>query len=176
MLKSTKQTKTSIKLTWKKVSGAKKYVIYGNKCGSSKPKKLATVTGNSKTIKKAAGKKLKKGTYYKFMIVALDSTGHVVSTSKLIHVATKGKANNTKVTTKAKKNKVSIKKGKTFKLGAKAVGKKVKKHVGLRYESSNKKIATVSSSGKIEGKKKGKCKIYVYAQNGVCVTIKVTVK
>ncbi|MBQ6440660.1 MAG: transglutaminase domain-containing protein [Mogibacterium sp.] len=177
MLKTTKQTGTSIKLTWKKVKGASKYVIYGSKCGSSnKPKKIATVKGSGKTVKKAAGKKLKKGTYYKFIVVALDSNNKVVSTSKIIHAATKDKANYTKVTTKAKNNKVSLKKGKSFLLGAKAVGKKVKKHVGLRYESSNPKVTKVSKSGKITAKKKGTCKIYVYAQNGVSKIIKVTVR
>ncbi|MBQ6439554.1 MAG: Ig-like domain-containing protein [Mogibacterium sp.] len=179
MLKSTKQTKTSIKLTWKKVKGAKKYVIYGNRCGkSNKPKKLATVKGSSKTIKKAAGKKLKKGTYYKFIVVAIGSNNKVISTSKIIHVATKGGKvrNYTKVTTKAKNSKVTLKKGKTFKLGAKAAGKNVKKHVSLRYESSNPKVAKVSKNGKITAKKKGTCKIYVFAQNGLCKTIKVTVK
>ena len=63
---SPKQTKNSIKLNWTKVGKAKKYVIYGNKCGkTTKPKKLATVTGKTKTFKKVAGKKIKEGTYYK---------------------------------------------------------------------------------------------------------------
>lgn len=187
MLKSTKQTKTTIKLNWKKVSGAKKYVIYGNKCGSSKkPKKLATVKGTtvSKTIKKISGKKLKKGTYYKFIIVAVDKNSKVLSTSKLIHVVTKGgKSGNHKSVTVSKtviKKAKKLKKGKSLKLKAKAVlqkkSLKAKKHVGLRYESSNKKIATVSKTGKIRGKKKGTCYVYAYAQNGVCKKIKVIVK
>ena len=46
----------------------------------------------------------------------------------------------------------------------------------LRYLSSNTKVATVSSSGKILAKAKGKCSVYVYAINGVSKTIKVTVK
>ena len=46
----------------------------------------------------------------------------------------------------------------------------------LRYLSSNTKVATVSSSGKILAKAKGKCSVYVYAVNGVSKTIKVTVK
>lgn len=185
-LKSSKQTKTSITLSWKKVTGAKTYVIYGNKCGKNyKPKKLATVKGkNTRIIKKIAGKNLKKGTYYKFIIVAIDKNNNVVSTSKLIHVATKGgKVGNYKSVTvkKSVMNKAkSLKKGKTFKLNAKAVAQskklKVKKHVGIRYESTNKKVATVSNSGKITAKKKGTCYIYAYAQNGVFKKIKVVVK
>lgn len=181
MLKSIQKKNTSITLKWKVVNGATRYVIYGSKCGkSNKLKRLGKSTGSTKTIKKISGKKLKKGTYYKFMVVAVDSSGHVVSTSKIVHAATKGgkNGNPTKVTVskKVKKNKLTIKKGKTFKLAGKAQGKNVKEHVGVRYESSNKKIATVTKSGKIKAKKKGTCKIYVFAQNGLCKAINVTVK
>ena len=182
-MKSTKQANASITLTWSKPSGAKKYVIYGNLCGKKlKMKKIATTTKTSYTVKKIGGKKLKKGTYYKFIVVALDKNNNVVSTSKVAHVATKGgKVTNFRsVTTKAKKNKVSIKKGKTFKLGAKAVKQSgkltTKKHRVLKYVSTNTKVATVSSKGVIKGKKKGTCYVYVYAQNGVFKKIKVTVK
>ena len=50
------------------------------------------------------------------------------------------------------------------------------KHRKLAYESSNVKVAKVIGSGKIKAVKKGKCKIWVYAQNGVYKEIKVTVK
>ena len=127
-------------------------------------------------------KKLKAKTYYKYLIVAVKN-GKVVSTSKTIHAATTGsnkKGNHSKVTTKAKKNKVSIKKGKTFKLAAKAKTKsrkiKVSIHRGVAYETSNKKIATVSSKGVIKGAKKGKCYVHAYAQNGVMCNVAVTVK
>ena len=178
-LKSTKQTKTSVKLTWKKVTNAKTYVIYGNKCGKDyKMKRLGTATGTSKTFKKVAGAKVKKGTYYKFIVVALDSSNNVISTSKTCHVGTSGgKAGNpTKVTTKAKKNKVTVKVKKTFKLAGKQTGKSVKKHRTVKYESSKPTVATVSSKGVIKGVKKGKCTVYAYTQNGVHVKVKVTVK
>ena len=65
LLKSTKQSKKYNVLTWKKVPGATKYVIYGNKCGkSSRIKKLATVKGNTFTHKR-----LKKGTCYEVTLV-----------------------------------------------------------------------------------------------------------
>ena len=82
--------------------------------------------------------------------------------------------------TKAKKNKVKVKVGKTFKLAAKAIPAskklKVKKHRKLTYESSNPAVASVSKKGKVKGLKKGKAIIYVYAQNGVFAKVKVTVK
>ncbi len=181
-LKSVKQTKKSVNIKWTKVSGATKYVIYGNKCGkTTKPKKLATVTGKTKTIKKVAGKKLKKGTYYKFIVVALDKNNKVVSTSKLIHAATKGgKVGNHKSVTvkKAVVNKAKkLKKGKSLRINAKAVKSKlkVKNHRKVFYESSNPAIATVSKSGKVKGVKKGTCYIYAYAQNGVSKKIKIKV-
>lgn len=176
MLRSTKQAKTSINLTWSKVSGAKKYVIYGNACGKkNKMKKIATVTGKAFNVKKIT-KKLKKGTYHKFMVVALDSKNNVVSSSKVIHVATKGNkknANPAKLTVRKPK---ALKKGKTHKLAAKQVGKNVKKHRAIKYETSNAKIATVNAKGKVTAKKKGSCYIYAYAQNGVYKKVKVTVK
>lgn len=182
-LKSTKITKKSIKLTWKKAKGATKYVLYANKCGkSNKYKKLKVLSKNSLTVKKVAGKKLKKGTYYKFLLVALDKNNKVVSTSKTVHAATTGGkvGNSKKVTTKAKKNKVTVKVKKTFSLKAKAVPAskklKVKKHRAIKYETSNAKIATVNAKGVIKGVKKGTCYVYAYAQNGVCAKIKVTVK
>ena len=181
--KAARTTKNSIKLAWKKVKGAKRYVVYANKCGKkNKYKKLKALSKNSLTVKKVAGAKLKKGTNYKFLLAALDKNNCVVSVSKTVHAATLGGkiGNHKKVTTKAKKNKVTLKVKKTFKLGAKAVAAskklKVPKHRAIKYETSNKKVATVSAKGVIKGVKKGKCNVYVYAQNGVCAKVTVIVK
>ncbi len=193
-LKSTKQSKKTNTLKWKKVKGAKKYIVYGNKCGKKYQfKKLKTTTKTS-----FVHKKLKKGTYYKYVVVAVKSTSKgdkTVAVSKVIHVATKGGkvGNHKSVTVKAKVDakgkkikkykalsKTTLKKGKSFSIKATATPAskklKVKKHRGLAFESSNRKIATVSSKGKVTAKKKGTCYIYVYAQNGVSKRIKVTVK
>ncbi len=176
--KASKVTKNSIKLSWKKVPSAKGFIIYGNKCGDkNKYKKLADVTKTNYTQKK-----LKKGTYYKYLVVAYDNAGKVISVSKSVHAATLGgKVGNAgSITTKAKKDKVSIKVNKTFKLKAKekqAVKKlKVKKHRAVMYESSNEAVAVVNNKGEIKGISKGKCDIYVYSQNGIMKKIKVTVK
>lgn len=181
--KAGKVTKNSVQIKWKKVKGAKKYVVYGNKCGSkNKYKKLSTTTKVSLVYKKVAGKKVKKGTYYKFIVYALGSDGKVISTSKTVHVATPGGrvGNDKKVTTAAKKGAVTLKKGKTFKLKAKAIpaSKKLKvhRHRKMAYETSNKKIATVSSKGVIKATGKGTCYVYAYTQNGIFAKIRVTVK
>ena len=187
--KATKVTKSSIKLTWSKPAGAAKYIIMGNKCGKKADgtfnayKKIKTVTSKSINITKAAGAKLKKNTYYKFIVMAVNKSGKVVSTSKTIHVATAGgkytNAKSVKVNDKVKKNKISLKKNKTFKLNASYVkaNKKLtyKSHRAIKYETSKKSVATVSKKGVIKAKKKGTAYIYAYAQNGVYRKIKVTV-
>ena len=187
-LRSPKQTATSIKLSWEKNIKAVKYVIYGNRCGkNNRLIKLTDVSDkniSNFTVTQAAGSKLRKGTYYKFIIVAVDKDNKVVSTSRIIHVATKGgKVGNYKSVTVSKSviNKAKkLKTGKSLKLKAKAVkqsGKlKVKKHRALEYVSSNKDVATVSKKGVIKAISKGTCDVYVYAQNGVYKKIKVVVK
>ncbi len=183
-LRSAAQTGSSVTLKWKKVKGAKTYVIYGNKCGKkNKFKKIVKTTGTSRRISKVLGKKLRKGTYYKFKVVALDKYNREITVSKVVHVATKGgKVGNYKgvsvkksVITKAKK----LKKGKTLKLNAKAVKASkltVRKHRGIRYASSNPEIATVNGKGVLKARKKGACYVYAYAQNGVYRKIRVVVK
>ncbi len=174
--KASKVTKSSIKLTWKKVPGAKCYVVYANKCGKANHfKKYKTVSGTSLTQKK-----LKKGTYYKYLIMAVDKNGNVITASKTIHASTAGNAKKANFTgLKLKKTKVTLKKGKTFKIKATELKKaktKVQRHRKPAFESSNTKIVTVSSSGKLKVKKKGRAKIYVYTQNGIAKTVTVTVK
>ncbi|MBR2189005.1 MAG: M6 family metalloprotease domain-containing protein [Eubacterium sp.] len=182
LLQSKSQTKTSIRLNWKKIPGAAKYVIYGNRCGTAyTAKKLKTTTKTAYTVKTIGGKKLKKGTYYKFVVIAFDARNRQLSRSVMIHIVTKGGtcANDTKVTTKAKNGAVSLKAGKKFSLSgtSRAIGgRKVSRHRGVCYESTDKKIATVSKKGVIRAKKKGTCYIYVYAQCGASKRIRVTVR
>ncbi len=103
----------------------------------------------------------------------------IVATSKTIHAATTGgKVGNAKAV-KVNKSKVTLaKKGKKFTIKAKEVkkDKTIKRHRKVAFESSNPKVATVSSKGVVTAKKKGTCYIYAYAQNGVFKKVKVTVK
>ena len=180
--RASKTKKNSVTLKWNKVSGVDGYIIYGNRCGSKHPfRKLAELSGGKTTW---TNKKLRKGTYYKYVVVAYTNSGKnriVVSTSKTIHAATTGgKAGNVKSVkvTNVSKNAKTLNKGKTFTLKTKTTksGSKVSKHRKLCYATSNKKVATVNGSGKITAVGKGTCNIYVYAQNGRYKTIKITVK
>ena len=176
-----KVSKTSIKLKWNRVSGASGYFIYGNKCGAkNRFVKIATLQGGARTT--YTHSKLKKGTYYKYIITAyrtVNGTKAVISTSKTMHIVILGGKYANPSSVKTAKTKVTLKKGGSFNLKAKASlpkGKKVQNHKKLSYESSNKTIATVSSKGIVKGKKKGSCYIYAYAQNGIYKKVKVTVK
>ena len=210
--RSTKQGIHSISLKWEKTKGAVKYVLYANRCNSRTKKfrmvRIAQLTGTKYKVKRlpkalsspnrngtiATGKKLAKGKYYKFVMVALDRNGYVVSQSKTIHVATKGsrKAGNySSINVKAKVNKngkklkkfhaissLKTRKGNKIKLKAVAVSPKrakVKKHVGIRFESSDTRIATVNKNGLITAHEKGKSVIYAFAQNGICKAVNINI-
>ena len=179
----------SIEISWTKISGVDGYDIFFSHCGSTEtkqtPKKVKTVNGNSTF--KWTKKGLKKKAAYKAVVKAYvmkDGKKTYVKTSPLVHVYTSGGTKNytNPKSVTVKKNSVSLKKGKTFKI--KATVKKLKKgkklpptsHAAkLRYKSSNTKVATVNKKGKITAKGKGTCYIYVYAANGVYKKVKVTV-
>ena len=175
-------------------------MVYGGRCSNEnknyKFKKIKTVKVKAKTkknirlkVRKTAGKKLKKGCYYKFSVIALDKNGKKTAESKMVYAATKGGkfGNHSKVIARVMKGsklkkikKAKLKTGKSLKLKCRAVRESKKRKVAvhrlLAYESTNSEVATVSSKGRITAKAKGKCCIYAYAQNGVCTRIKVTVK
>ena len=182
--RATKTKKKSVTLSWKKVKGAKKYIVYANTCGTkNKFKEVKTLGSAKKSLKvtKVAGKSVKKGTYYKFLIIALDSKNKVLAISKTIYAATTGgKAGNYKNLTVKKTTVTLAKKGKKFHLKGKAVvadkEHKVKKYRNIEYESTNPKVAKVTSKGVIVAKKKGICYVYAYLQSGVYKKVKVVVK
>ena len=187
--KITAKGKSSLVLTWSKIKGAEGYDIFFAKCGKNDKnalKKVKTIKGN-KTFKWTK-KRLKTKKPYKAVVkayVTKNGKKTYVRTSPMVHAYTSGgtsKYTNAKRVT-VKKASVSLKAGKTYKIKANVVklqkGKKLvpTSHAPkLRYVSSNKKIATVSKSGKITAKSKGSCKIYVIAVNGASKAVSVTVK
>jgi hypothetical protein len=181
-------------LKWTKTTGADGYMIYGNRCNSNgkkyKYKYIKTVSKKTTSMKI---KKLKKGTYYKYMVRAyklVDGKKVTIATSVTVHATTTGgkggvakalkiKKIGSKKVNSSKSVKYTLKVGKSTKISAQEVkqtSKKIYHHRNICYESSDKTIATVDKKGKIKAKKKGTCKIWVYAQNGVYSTINLTVK
>ena len=174
-VKNTSTTGKSIKITYKKPSTTKTFVIYGNRCGK-KYKVLKKTTAKTFTYRN-----LKKGKYYKFLVVALDKNNKVVATSKTIHVATKGGKNGNpskvKITNTSKIKKIA--KGTKIKIKTRVISPKnvtVKTHRRVKFESTKPAVVKVSSDGQITAKKKGSATIYAYAQNGVMAKVKIKVK
>jgi len=171
----------AITLKWRKLTGISGYVIYGAKCGKkNKFKKLATV---KKSKSSWTHKKLKKGTYYKYIVVAYhkyQGKNVAISASSTIHAATGGGTVGNYASVTAAKQKVTLKKGKKHTVKAKAVPSstvlKVRNHRKLMYASTDPSIASVSKKGVVKAKKKGKCYVLAYAQNGVYDYVEVTVK
>lgn len=199
VLKMNPKGKKGLTLAWNKTPGAAGYDIFMSRCnhGGKKttPKRVKTIKGNETFQWTATG--LKPNKSYKAYVRAYikDEKGkkEYISKSPLMHVYTSGgnktytNAKSIKINTsdgKIKKgNKLSLDVEETYKIKA-TVNKSDKKkkllpnsHVRtLRYRSSDPKVASVGSSGKITARMTGKCKIYVYAHNGVSKTISVTVR
>ncbi len=74
------KSSASVSIKWKKVSGAKGYVIY-QKTGSAKYKKIATISGGSKVSYTKKG--LNSATKYSYKIKAFDSSKKYSTYSKI---------------------------------------------------------------------------------------------
>ena len=192
LLLAQEKAKSSNKMviSWTKVTGAEGYDIFFAKCNTkeskTKLKLVKTVKGN-KTFTWTKGG-LKKKTAYKTQVKAFaykNGKKTYVRTSPDAHAFTSGgtsKYTNPK-SVSVNKTTVTLKKGGTFKIKGKVTKLNAKKKLiskahgpVLRYRTSNKSIATVSSSGVITGKSAGKCTVYALSVNGLRKAIAVTVK
>lgn len=183
--------KNKVSLTWNKVKDADGYDVFAAPCTKKISKKniVKSVKGSkvSATIKKISGKKIKSNGTYKIKVRAyklVNGKKKYITSTLTYHIA--GSKN--KKYTNAKKinvssTKVSLKVNGSKKVTAKVVKQDKKKKLlsrkhgkRIRYISTDKTVAAVSSKGKITAKAKGTCYVYAVALNGVQKKIKVTVK
>ena len=135
-----------------KVNGTNKDVVW-----SSSNKKVATVRNGKVTAKKADKKAI---------TITADVDGATLTCKVTVKAAPK------KLILKGKKT-ITVKKKKTVKLKVSLP----KNTAGtLKYKTSNKKVATVDTKGKVKGIKKGTAKITVTAANNKKAKVTVTVK
>ena len=161
-----RRTGKSLKLSWKKVRGARNYVVYAGTLNGTY-RKVKSTAGSSASVRKISGSPVRKGTY-KAVVLAYNKKGKVTAVSQTVFT---GGANK-KI--RVKTAKIRMKKGRSYRL--KASSGQSRKYRGLRYVSTNKKVAAVSGSGKIRAGKRGRAYIYVYAQDGYSKKVKVQVK
>lgn len=181
-------TGKTIKVTWGKVAKADGYDVYMAYCKKGKytvVKSVKAAKTLSVTINKPNKKAVNQKDNVKCYVVAYKKVdGKKVTIGKSITGHAVGKKNTTVTDVKKiqiKKSAYSLKKGKTAKIKATIVKKNNKLplfgHTAkFRYDTSNKKVATVSKDGKITAKGKGTCYVYIYAVNGCAKKVKVTVK
>lgn len=181
-------TGKSIKVTWGKVAKADGYDVYMAYCKKGKytvVKSVKSAKTLSMTINKLDKKAVNQKDNIKCYVVAYKKVaGKKVTIGKSITGHAVGKKNTTVTDAKkiqVRKSAYSLNKGKTAKIKATIVKKNNKLplfgHTAkFRYDTSNKKVATVSKDGKITAKGKGTCYVYIYAVNGCAKKVKVTVK
>ena len=114
----------------------------------------------------------------------------MTTTGILVTVGLATCPNNNKKTSKTDKMAdqctITLKKGKVIRLKAQEynIEKKIKHHKSIGFESTDKRVVSITQlkrtetyrSMKIKAKKRGRCKLYIYAQNGVYMTINLIVK
>lgn len=180
LVKAKRKSDTSVAISWGKVKNAKGYNIYRLNNTTKKYEKVKKIKKGNTTS--WTDNKLLKNKTYKYKVQAYKTVSGKVKNqkkSKVVSVTTSSptKTNVSKVT--LNKKKVSMKAGSKVTLKAKVVVNSDKEAVSekVRWYSTNKKVATVSKTGKITAKSKGECKVYAKAHNGVnSKKIKVTVK
>ena len=133
-------------------------------------------------------KQRKKGKFYKYKVKAykiVNGKKKIIATSASVHACTKGgkygvakDISINSIGSSKNGGSIVLKKGKTARIKEEEIkrDKKIRRHRGFCYESSDKKVATVSADGVIKAVGKGKCIIILYTQNGVYKEISVRVK
>ena len=183
MAKGVPSGKRAIKVSWTKVDGAAKYMVYAGHCGK-KLKCVKTTKKNSYTVKRIKAKRLKAHNPYVLCIAAVDKNGKVIVKSRKFHVLTaktRGRyANITKI--KANKESIAMKVGQKTKVRATCTLPKGKKHLGkahgpyLRYTTDNPRIAKVDRKGNVKALAPGRVTIYIQDTNGMSCKTVITVK
>jgi uncharacterized protein YjdB len=173
----TNETKTGVKITWNRVSGASGYIVYRYNAKTKKYERIKRIYGSVR--------------YAKFIWNTFTDTKVSVGKSYLYRVSSykylKGKVKLSKKSGSASiiyrgqkyGNAVQVKLSRTKAIKGKA-GVTVKLRANIYFESgktpwdktirwytNNSKIATVSKAGVVKLKKKGKCALYAKTHNGV---------
>ena len=167
-------TSNSVTLSWNRVSGAYAYVIYGSDCQHTM-KKLAKVGSG---VTSWTCRKLKRGTYYKFRVYAVNRRIEQMYHSEKLFITTNGGRYTNYYGVMLNTKRVTMKKGRTFRVkasGKPVGGGRVKVHAGIVYLTDNPKVAKVGSGGVITAKGKGSCYIYAISQSGCWNRVRVTV-
>lgn len=174
----------NVTLTWAGKGSTDRYIISISEKGVSGSTKTKTVNGRTRAY---IWKGLKKGRVYRCKVTAQKkalngSSYRTASSSRTVYVIAgnvRGKYTNPG-SVKLNRSSLTLDAGESFRLkaGVKKI-KSSKKLLGytaaVRYCSTDKKVASVSSKGVIRAKSKGSCSIYAQSVNGVWSRVRVRV-
>ena len=174
--------KRSLRATWMKVDGVDGYDVFFVNCGSGKYRLMGSVAADAERAFDFNKLDARRG--YKVQVKAWVVNGSgkkYVAKSPVAHCYTSGggwKIVNPKSLT-LKKSAFTIKIGKTAQIRATIKGTRrgniLNHDHKLRYYSSDKKVAKVTSTGRIKAVGAGSCVIYVLTSNGIWKAATVTV-
>ena len=174
--------KRSLRATWTKVDGVDGYDVFFVNCGSGKYRLMGSVAADAERAFDFNKLDARRG--YKVQVKAwvTDGSGKkYVAKSPVAHCYTSGggwKIVNPKSLT-LKKSAFTVKIGKTAQIRATIKGTRKGNILNhdhkLRYYSSDKKVAKVTSTGRIKAVGAGSCVIYVLTSNGIWKAATVTV-
>ena len=157
----------TIKVTWDASFGASYYRVYTS---TKKDSGYTRAGGNYKTT--SAEVSADPGTVVYLKVRAFNGSKKS-SYSVPVSCSTSSDADNaTKVTLSKESLKIYLKHSATLKATADG---NLSASAPIRWYSSNSSVASVSTSGKVTGKKKGTATVYAIAHNGVRSSAKVTV-
>lgn len=168
--------RTSQTIRWNSISSADGYYIYGARA-NAKYKCLRKV---GKKALKWKHKSLKKGTQYKYYVVAykiVNGKRVTISQSLPAYSFTKGGKYGNPAKIRLNKSSVSVRTKKTARLKGKVTGRKIKKaDRKVRYISEDPSRARVSKKGTVTGVRHGTCYVYCIARNGLTKKVRIKVK
>lgn len=188
-----KQSGKKLSLTWGRLDGVDGYDVLADHFSTKKLKKVAAsvpqpLSGNTVSLELSKFGKTKLNAKKDYTVcikayVMLNGKKTYVGNTNEMHIAGSKSAYTNAKSLKVKKSAISVKKKKsaTIKYSI-TYEKKSKKALPsnrgnkVRFFSTNSNIAKVDSKGKITGKKKGTCDVYVITLNGIMKKVKVTVK
>ena len=165
--------KYEVSLAWDKVPEATRYVLSVRFIDGKDARNRVINLDKGKTSYTVKG--LTPQWDYKIFMHVYDGRKEIVPGKHAVHIKTNSKVFKgafSPSSIQVQKSEVSLNKNETYKISATA---KVSR-VTFNYESTDPKIASVNKSGVIKAHEKGRCYVYVYAQNGVYSRIAVTVK
>ena len=181
------QSGSALRLRWGAVTGADRYEVWvqdGSTPFGSKPTRTVKKSGPcSVSITRLNGKKLKLSGDWRAVVKAKRGKKTLAVSLRVYAVGRRNPNYTNARRIELKTTSLSLKMGKKSKIRTKTVRISPKKRLfsktlvrEFRYVSGDETVATVDEKGRVTGVAPGRCRVYVYARNGLARWVSVQVK